>query len=247
MRETTVDAPEAGWRRSADDAARRLAAITGVGVLLGLLVGGVGGRLAMMLLSRLNPQATGFTSDDGFRIGQFTVPDTLNLLVVGAMFGLIGAGFYALVRGLMLGPRWFQVLCIAGGPAVVVGAAIVHTDGIDFQLLEPSWLAIGLFVAIPALYAGLLTVLAERVLRDGSWAMRAPLRLAVAPLVLWAPLAPALAVLVGMWALREWLRRSPRFASTLDHPALPWTGRLGLVGVFTVSLIDLSQDATALL
>ena len=45
----------------------------------------------MMLLARLNPEATGITSDDGFRIGQFTVGDTLQLLLTGTVFGLIGA------------------------------------------------------------------------------------------------------------------------------------------------------------
>jgi hypothetical protein len=37
--------------------------------LLGLLVGGVGSRLAMMLLARLNPGIAGVTSDDGFIMG----------------------------------------------------------------------------------------------------------------------------------------------------------------------------------
>ena len=56
MTTTHVDASSAGWRASAEQAARRLAAITAVGGVLGLLVGGVGGRLAMMLLARLNPE-----------------------------------------------------------------------------------------------------------------------------------------------------------------------------------------------
>ena len=66
---TVEDSPtaEVSWRNSAERALRRLSAITLAGALLGLLVGGVGGRLAMMLLARLNPDATGVTSDDGFR------------------------------------------------------------------------------------------------------------------------------------------------------------------------------------
>ena len=40
--------------------------VTWAGALLGLLVGGVGSRLAMLLLARLNPEATGVISDDGF-------------------------------------------------------------------------------------------------------------------------------------------------------------------------------------
>lgn len=103
MARSRVDVAWAGWRGSAESAARRLAALTAVGALLGLLVGGVGGRLAMMLLARLNPGAIGATSDDGFRIGQFTVAPTLGLLLLGTGLGVVGAGVYTVVRGLLLG------------------------------------------------------------------------------------------------------------------------------------------------
>ena len=93
MATTVEESPTAGlgWRESAERALRRLSAITLAGALLGLLVGGVGGRLAMMLLARLNPDATGITSDDGFVIGQFTIGNTLQLLLTGTVFGLVGA------------------------------------------------------------------------------------------------------------------------------------------------------------
>src|SRR5262245_53536377 len=121
-----------GWGKSAALAARRMGAVTALGALLGLLVGGVGGRLAMMLLARLNPEATGVTSDDGFTMGQFTLSDTVNLLLLGTLLGVVGAGVYVLLRGLRIGPRWFQILCIGAGPAVVIGALIVHPDGSTF-------------------------------------------------------------------------------------------------------------------
>ena len=248
MTATVEEAPTAqvGWRESAERAMRRLSAITLAGVLLGLLVGGVGGRLAMMLLARLNPDATGVTSDDGFRIGQFTLGNTLQLLLIGTLFGLVGACVYALVRHLMIGPRWLQVVTIAGGPAVVVGAGIVHSDGVDFVLLEPLWLTIGLFLAIPGLYAALLTLLAERWLQEDAWAARAPLALVVLPLLLLVPVAPLVAVMVALWALNEGLRRHPRLRGPLGHPALLWAARLGLVVVFAFALVDLVGETTEL-
>jgi hypothetical protein len=248
MTATVEESPNAqrGWRESGERALRRLSATTLAGALLGLLVGGVGGRLAMMLLARLNPDATGITSDDGFRIGQFTVGATLQLLLTGTFFGLLGACVYALVRHLMVGPRWFEVLSISGGPAVVVGAAIVHSDGVDFRALEPAWLAIALFLAIPALYAALLTVVAERWLRKDGWAARASLPLSVIPLVLLIPLAPLVAVMVALWALGEGLRRHSGLRGVVGHPALPWVARLGLVAVFAVALVDLTKDVTEL-
>src|SRR5262245_45478307 len=82
-----------GSRGSAQLAARRMGALTAVGALLGLVVGGIGGRLAMMLLARLNPEATGVTSDDGFTIGQFTLSDTLNLLLIATLLGVSAPAF----------------------------------------------------------------------------------------------------------------------------------------------------------
>lgn len=246
MATTDVEKRPDTWRARAEQAARRLAAITAGGALLGLLVGGVGGRLAMLLLARMNPIATGVKSDDGFTMGRFDVTATLNLLVAGTMLGVLGAGIYAVIRGLMLGPRWFQVLSVAVGPAVVIGASIVHTDGVDFTLLEPTWLAIGLFVVIPGLYAALLTLLAERWLGEDSWAMRAPLKIAALPLAVWLPLAPLLAILVALWALREKVRRMPGVAAALDHPAAAWVARLALAVVFVEALVDLGNDAAEL-
>ena len=247
MAETQVEASATGWRGATEQAARRLAAITAVGGLLGLLIGGVGGRLAMMLLARLNPSATGVTSDDGFRIGQFTADATINLLLIGAGFGVVGAGVYAVVRALRVGPRWFQVLSIAVGPAVVVGAAIVHTDGVDFRLLGPPWLTIGLFVLIPGLYAALLTLFAEPLLEEDSWFGRAPILLAAAPLALWITLAPLLGILVLLWASGEGMRRTPGGATALGNPVMARVARLGLAAIFVLSLVDLATDAAELM
>src|SRR4029450_9281815 len=236
-----------GWG-SAALAARRMGALTAVGALLVWVVGGIGGRLAMMLLARLNPEATGVTSDDGFAMGQFTVSDTLNLLLLGTLLGVVGAGVYALLRGLRIGPRWFQVLSICVGPAVVIGALIVHTDGVDFQLLEPTWLTIGLFIALPGLYAALLTLLAERMLHPGGWWERAPLLLAVAPLVLWiGPAAPVFVIMAGGGGASEGVRCTHTGSCVVDHPGLGWAARLGLVAIFTVGLLDLARDAAELL
>jgi len=139
------------------------------------------------------------------------------------------------------------VLSIAVGPAVVVGAAIVHTDGVDFRVLSPPWLAIGLFVAIPGVYAVLLTVLAEPLLGANSWFARAPIMFASAPLALWIPLAPLLVVLVLLWAAGERVRRTPRGATALGHPVMAWAARLGLTTIFVLSLVDLGKDAIRLM
>lgn len=229
-----------------DRAGRRLAAATAAGALCGFLAGGIGGRLAMMLLARLSPETAGVRSDDDFVIGQLTLSGTLNLLAVVTFIGVLGGGIYLVARGLMIGPRWFQVLSISLGPAVVVGAMLVHPEGVDFTLLRPTWLAIGLFVAIPGLYAALLTVLAERWLRPDGRFLQAPRLVAVAPLILWLPLAPVLLVGVLGGVAVQLLRRQPGSRALLEHPWVPWLVRLSLVLIFAFSLTDLVRDVAAL-
>ena len=232
------------WSVSLMSALRRLSAVTLAGALLGLVVGGVGGRLAMMLLARLNPDFIGTTSDDGFAIGHLTT-DTLDLLVVTTLIGVFGAGVYFAVRGLMVGPRWFQILSVSAGPAVVVGSMLVHVDGVDF-MLDPAWLAIAVFVAIPGVYAALLTVVAERWLTPEGSFMSGPFWPAVSPLLLWAPLAPVLAVvLLGLVGYQAARRTAPG-AAVLEHPVSPWLLRAALAVVFAVALVDLLRDTTAL-
>ena len=41
----------------------------------------------------------------------------------------------------------------------------MHTDGVDFRLLDPLWLTVGLFVLIPALWGATVVVVTERLLR----------------------------------------------------------------------------------
>jgi hypothetical protein len=162
----------------------------------------------MMLLARLNPGIAGVTSDDGFIMGRLTL-QTFDLLVITTLIGVFGGGIYNLLRGVMIGPRRFQILSISGGAAVVVGSMLVHVDGVDFTL-DPVWLAIAMFVAIPWAYAVLLTVIAERWLAPEGRFMTVRIWLAVSPLVLWIPIAPILgALLLGLAAV-EGARRTRR-------------------------------------
>jgi hypothetical protein len=232
---------EPTWGEATAIGARRLAAVTAAGALLGLLVGGVGGRLAMFLLAQLNPEVAGMQSDDDFTIGQFTTA-TFNLLFVATLIGILGGGIYFVLRGLMIGPRWFQILSISIGPAVVVGSSLVHTDGVDFTLLDPPLLAVAMFVLIPGIYAALLTVLAERWLGEDGFFATAPTRVAVLPLLLWAPIAPLLILLALGLVAYEAVRRTDRGAAVLALPVWCSLLRVGLTVLFAISLVALVQD-----
>lgn len=239
--ERHLQAASPSWTSAANGSLRRLSATMAAGALLGLLVGGVGGRLAMALLAHLNPELAGLLSDDGFTVGQVTLAGTLNLLAIGTFLGALGAVVYVVLRGLMIGPRWFQVLSISLGPAVVVGEQLVHTDGVDFTFLDPASLGIAMFVAIPGLYAALLTLLAERWRAPESFFARGPALPALLPLVTTAPLVATLVVPVTGWLTMELARRRwPRALAA--GPAIAWAGRAALAVVFVVALVRLVDE-----
>ncbi len=60
------------------------------GFVCGVVIGGVGGRLAMLLLRLTSdPTLRGVQTDDGFTIGRFSA-ETLFLLGVTAGLGILG-------------------------------------------------------------------------------------------------------------------------------------------------------------
>ena len=147
-----------------------MARTLGIGVLAGaisgLVVGGLGGRLFMFVLAELNPEDSGVRTDDGVPIGQFTLSGTLNLLVITTVIGVIGGLVFLALRGLRFGPRWFRVLSMPVGATIVVGSMLVHSDGVDFTLLQPVELGVAMTLAVPFLYTLLVACLADRWLGD---------------------------------------------------------------------------------
>ena len=60
------------------------------GMIAGLIVGGLGGRVAMMLAARMNPGATGMFTENGELIGAFTLNGTFALMIFGGLLlGLV--------------------------------------------------------------------------------------------------------------------------------------------------------------
>ena len=203
----------------------------------------------MMLLRLTSPDAVrGVQSDDDFTIGRFTLAGTYNLLVLGAVVGIIGVAAYQWVRPWLLGPWWFRRLTIGLGSAAVVGSLLVHADGIDFTVLEPTWLAIGLFIALPGLFGLTIGPVVDRVERPGSWTARGWKRWAI-PIALVALFPPTLIILVvattvfAVWLLIrefdpvEWLGATAGYS--LAARAL-W------LLVATFGLVALVNDVTAI-
>ena len=143
------------------------ALVLGAGAVAGAVIGGVGGRLAMLILRRESPLAVGLTSDAGFEIGRVTLAGSLGLVV---LTGLLGAAFgvvYAVGRlGLPVAAR-VPAAALVGG---TLGAnSFLDPDGIDLLVLDPTWFAVASFIALPALAAAAVAVAVERGARDRPW------------------------------------------------------------------------------
>jgi hypothetical protein len=174
------------------DVAWRFLIAMGAGSLIGAVIGGGGGRLAMLLL-RLGSSASvrGVTTDDGFAIGRFTTATGFLMMVTAGLGGATGVAYIVVRSGLPARPRtviWGAFL------ALLVGADLLKPTSLDFTILDPKPFAIASFVVLPGLAAFAIAVAIERLLARPSWSSR-PLTLVLAvgslPLV---PVLPAIAV-----------------------------------------------------
>lgn len=175
---------------------------TAAGAVAGFLVGGIGGRLAMLLLRLTSGDVMlGVTSDDGFEIGVVSA-QTFNLVLAMTVLGSLNGLLYAVLRTAI--PRRLRLPLWVGFAALVGGSVFVHEDGIDFTLISPVLLAIALFVLLPGVAAALVVLLVERWDKQPPWQDRRLTTLVVAgSLGSTFVLAPAALVVVAALVVRR--------------------------------------------
>ena len=226
---------------SLESAVRVLAAATAAGAIIGVLIGGIGGRFAMGVLASLNPEDTGVISDDGFEIGRISLGGTAQLLLTTLQFGLIGALLYLALRTLAIGPTWVRIASLTAGGTVVFGALAIH-DGVDFTLLEPSWLPVVLFLAIPLLYIPIVATLIEHWLRPSSWFMTADRRKVAAVLLVWIASGVLLPIVAFALGVAFVAGRAVSGMSERARFATAWAARVVLGTVGIAALFELVSD-----
>lgn len=221
-----------------------LRVIVVAGAATGIVVGGVGSRLAMYVLRLTSPDSVvGVESDDGFTIGEFTLFGSYNLLMLGAAVGIVGAAAYVLVSPWLLGPPWFRRSTVSAVAGALVGSMVIHADGVDFVVLEPLWLAVATFVALPALFGWVIGPVVDAVDSPGSWTRRGRLRWALpVGLVVFMPLA-LLALAVVAVAVAALLPVRRQF---LDHLTTPVGGTVVRAGFLVVALLSFAALAADL-
>lgn len=215
------------------------------GGLGGLLAGGVGGRVAMFVLRLTSDESVrGIQSDDDFTIGRFDLVSTLSLLAVTTLLGIVVG--LVVVAGRPFFPKRGMPFAWALAGGFAGGGILVQQDGVDFTLLEPHWLAVAMFVAIPAVGAGLIAWLTE--IYPRFWWRRRKLTalaaLAAIPMFIFFPMAIIAAFAGGIWFLAMQWPRARCVPGWL--PA-----RIAAIAVFglvvTLGLLDLVRDARAII
>jgi hypothetical protein len=185
----------------------------------------------------------GLESDDGFTIGRFSF-DTLQLIALTAVMGVIVG--LIIIAGRPFFPKRGMPLAWALAGAITGGAILIQKNGVDFNALEPHLLAVVLFIAIPAIGAGLIAWLTE-VYPRFWWCNRKLTALAAVPAVpgvIFFPVAVVALLVGGIWLAAIQVPVVRTMATW--RPA-----RVAAMAVFglivALGLVDLTSDVQAII
>ena len=219
-------------------ALRHAAIGVAAGAVSGFVVGGVLGRIAMLVLRLTTGDGvTGVESDDGFVIGRVTLGGSLQLAATYTVGGVLLGLLYALARRFL--PRRGRILAWAAVTAALGGATFVHADGIDYALLDPLWLAVAFFVALPALAGLSVAWLVERIEARGAAFGRGHAVGGMASMLLVGPaVVGALLIAVG---------RSPALRRLADAPLVRLLALAIVVALTVAGAADIIGDSRVIL
>lgn len=137
---------------------RHVAVVGLAGIGTGVLVGGLGGRVAMRISAIVAPDyVTGAFTEGGNRVGDITIGGTLALVIfVGILGGALGAVVYLIVEPwLSRAGRWrdaaFVIVVIAVGAPGTLTA-----DNSDFFILRHQEINVAMFLGLFVVFGLLL-------------------------------------------------------------------------------------------
>jgi hypothetical protein len=199
--------------RRADVIVREIAIGGLAGVIAGVLVAGVGGRLFMRVAAAIDPSALGAITSNGNSIGVITLEGTL-------FFAL----FFGMLVGASVGVHWVVVApwipwtgvarALANGViAAALGSIfVVRSNEPDFQLLQPEAAILAMLIGLVAIL-GVAVALIDDVLERRSPA--APAASVRTRALYWIFLAVGL-VLAPMAVMAYFSSESPGFQPPAD-------------------------------
>jgi hypothetical protein len=241
------------------------------GLIAGIVVGGLGGRIVMSVVALMNPTATGLLTENGEAVGRFTAEGTLALVVFGGLStGMLGAVVWVVISPWLPAVGRGRTLVAAFAAVALTSFMLVSGTNSDFLILRPRAVILAMLFLLVAL-AGLTTAVVDGVLeRRLPRAEQHPGRLvagygAVAVLGLPAvfftllayfsptfhsdprPPGVGLALLVvGTATALTWLLRMRR-----DEPTVPavvtWVARAAVVVAIALGGLHIAGEASRIL
>lgn len=234
---------------------QRASGVCAAGLVTGILVLGLGGRLMMRVLAATSPDsAQGRFTDAEFRVGEVTLAGTVSfVLFMGLFGGMLTVGAWVLLRRWLPNRSWMAGLILTGIGAGLLArpVGLIDPDNRDFLILSPVWLAVLIAGLILLLHGVTFAVLADR------WANRWPTIertwrgvLAAAPAVVVFGFGAALLIPAAIMAAEicyvAWRRpRSARTQRWLSRTDLP--GRWILAVAATLGTIWVGISAIQVL
>lgn len=131
------------------------------GLLTGVLVAGVGGRLVMRAAALLVPDAVGRFTENGNRVGDITVSGTLGLVIVaGLFFGLSGAILWVVISPWLPGSAGRRAVLAMPVAVALSGVALIQASNPDFRILRHDVVIVAMLLVLVAI-AGLVISLLD--------------------------------------------------------------------------------------
>lgn len=134
------------------------------GIIVGLLVAGLGGRLVMRLAAILHEDAAGILTENGEVIGHISLNGTLALMVFGGLgMGLLAGTIWVIVAPWIPGRGLARALLTAAAAIALGTPSLVQRFNPDFVILDHDPFVVALLVGLVGL-VGLLIALVDRAL-----------------------------------------------------------------------------------
>ncbi len=147
--------------------ARHLGLATLSGVIAGIVVGGLLGRVVMRISGfAAGPSMVGVRTEAGNPVGDITVAGTLALvLFVGIPAGLVGGVVYGIVEPWLRRLRPWHGLAYGIGLLATVGFTVLDPFNFDFNRFGPPPLNLAMFAALFVIFGVVTAWLFDRLRR----------------------------------------------------------------------------------
>ncbi len=121
------------------------------GLLTGVLIAGIGGRIVMRVAALLVPAAAGQFTENGNRIGDITASGSLGLvLLAGLFFGLAGATVWVVVSPWIPGAGLQRALLAMPIAVALTGVTLIQGRNPDFRVLQHDGATVALLLLLVA-------------------------------------------------------------------------------------------------